>query len=89
MQIDIIREFSQKDIKINKSLKDLEDIQEIEDLAVKSTERSDKSLSEAYAKMLVKQGKKASAIEIYEKLILKFPKKKAYFATQIEALKKE
>ncbi|WP_226390222.1 hypothetical protein [Penaeicola halotolerans] len=89
MQIDIIREFSQKDIKINKSLKDLEDIQEIEDLAVKSTERSDKSLSEAYAKMLVKQGKKASAIEIYEKLILKFPKKKAYFATQIKALKKE
>ncbi|WP_460538703.1 hypothetical protein [Echinicola sediminis] len=37
--------------------------------------------------MLTKQGKKDKAIEIYEKLILKFPKKKAYFADLIKELK--
>jgi hypothetical protein len=44
-------------------------------------------LSETFAKILLKQGKKAMAIEIYEKLALKFPEKRAYFADLIEKTK--
>jgi hypothetical protein len=32
------------------------------------------------------QGRRDKAIEVYEKLILKFPEKKAYFASKIQAL---
>jgi ABC-type Zn uptake system ZnuABC Zn-binding protein ZnuA len=38
---------------------------------------------------MIKQGKHEKAIDIYKKLIWKFPQKKAYFATQIEELKKK
>jgi hypothetical protein len=44
-------------------------------------------LSESFAKLLVNQGKKKMAQEIYEKLSLKFPDKRAYFADLIEKLK--
>jgi TolA-binding protein len=40
------------------------------------------------AQILTRQGKKDKAIEVYKKLIWKFPQKKAYFAAQIEDLKK-
>lgn len=36
---------------------------------------------------MIKQGKIDKAIDIYEKLILKYPQKKAYFAEKIENLK--
>jgi hypothetical protein len=36
---------------------------------------------------MLKQGKTDKAIEIYEKLIIKFPEKKSYFAEKIESLK--
>ena len=38
---------------------------------------------------MVKQGKLEKAQEIYNKLIWKFPEKKAYFVAQIEKLKKK
>jgi tetratricopeptide (TPR) repeat protein len=59
------------------------------DLAeVKSGEFTDNIVSETLAEILVRQGKKDKAIEVYRKLIWKFPQKKAYFAAQIEELKK-
>jgi hypothetical protein len=45
-------------------------------------------ISETLAEILIRQGKKDKAIEVLKKLIWKFQQKKAYFAAQIEDLKK-
>ncbi len=57
------------------------------DLAEKSTSLAEDMVSENLASILRKQGKKDKAIDIYKKLIWKFPQKRAYFATLIEELK--
>ncbi len=57
------------------------------DLAEDSVNYGDNIVSETLVEILLKQGKKAKAIEMLKKLIWKFPQKKAYFAAQIEALK--
>lgn len=57
------------------------------DLAEESVNYTDNIISETLVEILLKQGKKAKAIEMLKKLIWKFPQKKAYFAAQIEALK--
>lgn len=59
------------------------------DLApLKQGEFGDQIISETLVSILISQGKKEKAIEVLKKLIWKFPQKKAYFATQIEELKK-
>jgi hypothetical protein len=61
----------------------------IEDLStIKTGEFSDNIVSETLVDILIKQGKKDKAVEVLKKLIWKFPQKKAYFAAQIEDLKK-
>jgi predicted Zn-dependent protease len=55
---------------------------------VKSGEFGDHIVSETLVEILIKQGKKDKAIEVLKKLIWKYPQKKAYFASQIEDLKK-
>jgi hypothetical protein len=55
---------------------------------IKSGEFGDNIVSETLVDILIKQGKKDKAIEVLKKLIWKFPQKKAYFAAQIEELKK-
>ncbi|AWW31776.1 hypothetical protein DN752_17485 [Echinicola strongylocentroti] len=85
-QMDIIKAFSKKEIKLA-AIKEIEDTGKNTDLSVQSTQLSDKLLSESYAKLLTKQGKKEKAIDIYQKLSLKFPNKKAYFANLIKELK--
>lgn len=57
------------------------------DLSEKSTSLTDDMVSENLASILRKQGKKDKAIDIYKKLIWKFPQKRAYFASLIEELK--
>jgi len=59
-----------------------------EDLSQPSTEFNEDLVSENLAKIMITQGKTDKAIDIYKKLIWKFPQKKAYFASQIEELKK-
>ncbi|MDF2158537.1 hypothetical protein [Algoriphagus sp. CAU 1675] len=86
-QIDLIKAFSKKEIKLA-TIKEIEANQNTENLAAKSTEINDKLISESFAKLLEKQGKSDKAIEIYEKLSLKFPDKRTYFADLIENLKK-
>ena len=57
------------------------------DLSEESGNIGDSVISETLVAILLKQGKKAKAIEMLKKLIWKFPQKKAYFAAQISELK--
>jgi predicted Zn-dependent protease len=57
-------------------------------MPIKSGEFGDHIVSETLVEILIKQGKKDKAIEVLKKLIWKYPQKKAYFASQIEELKK-
>jgi len=85
-QIDLIKAFSKKEIKVA-TLKEVESIEKKQNLADSSTRLNDQTISETFAKLLLKQGKKDMAIEIYTKLALKFPQKRAYFADLIEKIK--
>jgi hypothetical protein len=60
---------------------------QLSDLSEKSTLTRNYLLTENFAAIMLKQGKIDKAIEIYRKLIWKFPQKKAYFAARIKALK--
>ena len=59
------------------------------DLSKTSSELKEDLVSENLAIIFAKQGKASKAIEIYKKLIWKFPQKKASFAARIEELKKK
>ncbi|MEX2231909.1 MAG: tetratricopeptide repeat protein [Cyclobacteriaceae bacterium] len=86
-QIEIINQF----IRIQPSISNPKDRgpSAIGDLTpVKSGEFGDNIVSETLVEILIKQGKKDRAIEVLKKLIWKYPQKKAYFASQIEDLKK-
>ncbi|WP_375583523.1 hypothetical protein [Cyclobacterium xiamenense] len=84
-QMDLIDSFEEKPIRLPREQMEVQP--DLPDLSEKSTHLNDSMFSESFAKLLVKQNKKQEAIEIYRKLILKFPKKKTYFADQIEKLK--
>ncbi|MCV9386465.1 hypothetical protein [Reichenbachiella ulvae] len=85
-QNSIIESFiaTEPSIEVNKEKKSLPE--NTEDLSEKSTAFPDQLVTENLASILTEQGKISRAIEIYEKLILKNPQKKAYFASQIEKL---
>lgn len=85
-QIDLIGELSKKDFKLA-AIKEIESDQPTENLADASTRLNDNLISETFARILIKQSKKETAIQIYEKLALKFPDKRTYFADLIEKLK--
>jgi hypothetical protein len=59
-----------------------------EDLSEKALAVETEMVSENLAVILAKQGKTEKAIDIYKKLIWKYPQKKSYFANRIEELKK-
>jgi tetratricopeptide (TPR) repeat protein len=56
------------------------------DLSASST-KPPEIISENLANILIKQGRVDKAIDMYEKLSLKFPEKSAYFASRIEDLR--
>ncbi len=61
---------------------------EVKDISENSVVPHEDFMTETFAKILIKQGSYDKAIEIYQKLILKFPEKNTYFASQIEEIKK-
>jgi hypothetical protein len=90
-QLDIINNFIQKEPVLTKRIDpdNQANKQEAEDLSANSTNLSDDVVSETLAKLMIKQGRKQKAIDIYKKLIWKFPQKKTYFVEIIDELKKE
>lgn len=57
-------------------------------LAKKSVQMHDGLVTETYANILAQQGKTQKAIEMLQKLSLKYPQKSVYFASRIQELKK-
>lgn len=58
------------------------------DLSAPSQKLKDDLVTENLALIYIKQERKDKAIQVYKKLILKFPQKKSYFAAQIKELQK-
>ncbi|WP_375578078.1 hypothetical protein ABWH96_13650 [Marivirga tractuosa] len=90
-QLNIINNFIEKEPVLTKRIDpdNQPNKQEAEDLSASSTNLSDDVVSETLAKLMIKQGRKQKAIDIYKKLIWKFPQKKTYFVEIIDELKKE
>ena len=59
---------------------------ENEDLSIPSTELKLELITENFAQILTKQNKIEKAIEVYKKLLLKYPDKSAYFAAKLNEL---
>lgn len=79
----IIEEFMEKQPSIDRKKEPTTQ----EDLSEKSVKEME-IVTERLAEIYVLQGLKDKAIEVYEKLILKYPEKSVYFAQKIEDLKK-
>ena len=86
-QNQIIERFIKVDPKIKKGQSTESESQN--DLSVQSVKFGEDLVSENLAKIMIKQGKKSKAVDIYKKLIWKYPQKKAYFASQIESIKEK
>ena len=84
-QNDLIKAFNKKSIQMA-TIRENQDSANLTDLSKNSTTFNDRIVSESFAKLLVKQNNKQQAIEIYRKLILKFPDKSVYFAALIKEL---
>lgn len=84
-QNSLIESFIKNESQFSKKKPDA-NIENKDDLSEKSTTISDEIISENLAEIMINQGKTEKAIEIYKKLIWKFPQKKAYFASRIEDL---
>ena len=88
-QMEIIENFIKKDPRISSlNYVEKEEYTAKKDLSEKNIAAEDGFVSESLANIMVKQGKIQRAIEIFEKLMLKNPAKRPYFATRIDELKK-
>ena len=86
-QQEIIENFIKNDPRIGPIRANATEPGEVEDLSARQPAPSfDGLATESFARILTKQGKNEKAISIYEKLILKFPEKKDYFAEKIAEL---
>ena len=87
-QINLIDSFIRNSSSISKKYRSLDDPEvEQSDLTGDYHFTPHDLVTENLALIMVRQGKKDKAIDIYEKLVLKYPQKKAYFASCIEKLK--
>ena len=89
-QFDSIQAFLQKDVAFNRPPLPAMSHEDCPvDLTQESTVFHDDLVTETLAQILWKQGKLGRALAIYEKLLLKFPKKRTYFAAHIETLRRQ
>ncbi len=86
-QIEIIDQFIKTQPSMPKA-KAIAKPEQDNDLSEPSAQFGENIVSETLVEILLKQGKKEKAIDALKKLIWKFPQKKAYFAAQIEELRK-
>lgn len=87
LQSSIIDNFLLKDPGLIRTTKSqLDALGKQADLSANSSKLEKNVVTESYAKILTMQGRKEKAIKVYEKLILKFPEKKTYFASKIQEL---
>ena len=84
----IVDEFIQKSPTISRVKPKKDDSVQV-NLAEKSLKRKSPPKTETLAKLYLSQGNTKKALKIYEDLLLKVPEKKAYFAAQIEKIKKK
>lgn len=86
-QLEIIEMFIRNQPRISPVRQLPVDVPQQDDLTERSKTATDGLVTESLALILVKQGKVAKAIEMYEKLGLKNPAKSAYFADKIDQLR--
>ncbi len=82
------KELIEKFIECNPKIEPLKDNCPVVDISEDSIKEHDGIFTDTLAKIYVKQGYYSKAIFVYEKLILKFPEKRLYFADQIDTIKK-
>jgi tetratricopeptide (TPR) repeat protein len=87
-QLDLIDNFIKKEPRISPIRAKLGEPIEQEDLTKRSLPATGGFVTESFAKILQKQGKFDKAREIYEKLMVKNPEKKAYFAAKMAELER-
>jgi hypothetical protein len=85
LQTDLIDKFIMANPRIEPSRDKTE--KPVEDISKQFVEEKEGFVTETLAQIYVGQGYYSKAIDIYEKLSLKFPEKSSYFATQIEKVK--
>ncbi|MDA1120670.1 MAG: hypothetical protein O2887_09320 [Bacteroidetes bacterium] len=86
---ELIDKFIEREPSIKPKKQAIEEGEPIEDLSTKNQVLTDDMVTENLANIMVRQGRHEKAIEVYNKLIWKFPHKKAYFAARIEELKEQ
>jgi tetratricopeptide (TPR) repeat protein len=86
-QLNIIQKFIEIEPSISRSM-DVEDAEFKVDLSEESTVENNFMVSENYANILIKQGKKEKAKKILQQLIQKFPEKSTHYSERINELEK-
>lgn len=89
-QLDLIESFIKNEPRISPVKTKLDELPDQEDLTKRSKPVGGGGfVTESFARILEKQGKTDKAIDIYQKLMVKNPEKKAYFAAKISELRSD
>ena len=85
-QMELIESFIKNEPRIASVRADINEVAAQADLTKRAKHAGGSLVTESFAKILEKQGKFDKAREVYEKLMVKNPEKKAYFAAKIDEI---